>query len=377
MAEELEQQALKAYVDDDYEEAVHLYNKAIALDPSNPELYCDRAAVLIKQKLYMDAVADAKEAIKLNPSLSKAHFRKGEACYHLEEYPTAKAAFEAGLKVDPKNSKIQTWITKCDDKLREEAAADYQAAVSPSETSSPMETVREASAGDDVGATLMETVQSEHSSSGEVDLTPQPVQPKYRHEYYQTADKVVVTIFAKNVQKEQLTVEIGPQILQVKIAIPGEDEYILHERLFGKVNPDESKHVLMSTKIEIRLAKADATQWKKLEYDPKLVAVPVPTPHVSETSAKYPSSAKKGARDWDRLEAEIKKKEKDEKLEGDAALNKLFQDIYSNADEDTRRAMNKSFVESNGTVLSTNWKEVGSKEVEKSPPKGMELKKWG
>ncbi|KAI8029620.1 hypothetical protein LOK49_LG01G02940 [Camellia lanceoleosa] len=36
----------------------------------------------------------------------------------------------------------------------------------------------------------------------------------------------------------------------------------------------------------------------------------------------------------------------------------------------------KGKAESNGTVLSTNWKEVGSKKVEGSPPNGMELKKW-
>ncbi|KAJ0099719.1 hypothetical protein Patl1_20240 [Pistacia atlantica] len=88
----------------------------------------------------------------------------------------------------------------------------------------------------------------------------------------------------------------------------------------------------------------------------------------------YPSS--KPTKDWDKLEAQVKKEEKDEKLDGDAALNKFFQDIYADADEDTRRAMKKSFVESNGTVLSTNWKEVGSKKVEGSPPDGMEMKKW-
>jgi suppressor of G2 allele of SKP1 len=45
-------------------------------------------------------------------------------------------------------------------------------------------------------------------------------------------------------------------------------------------------------------------------------------------------------------------------------------------DEDTRRAMMKSFVESNGTVLSTNWKDVGAKKIECTPPEGMELHKW-
>ena len=33
-------------------------------------------------------------------------------------------------------------------------------------------------------------------------------------------------------------------------------------------------------------------------------------------------------------------------------------------------------MESGGTVLSTNWKEVGEKQVDVKPPDGMEYKKW-
>lgn len=59
----------------------------------------------------------------------------------------------------------------------------------------------------------------------------------------------------------------------------------------------------------------------------------------------YPSSAPK-KHDWDKLEAQVKKEEEEEKLEGDAALNQLFQKIYGQGSEETRRAMNKSFVSS-------------------------------
>ena len=38
--------------------------------------------------------------------------------------------------------------------------------------------------------------------------------------------------------------------------------------------------------------------------------------------------------------------------------------------------MMKSFTESGGTQLSTNWKEVGAKKMEVKPPEGMEYREW-
>lgn len=61
---------------------------------------------------------------------------------------------------------------------------------------------------------------------------------------------------------------------------------------------------------------------------------------------------------------------------GDEA-NFFFKKLYGSADDDTKRAMMKSYMESNGTVLSTNWSEVGQGKVETAPPDGMEAKKWG
>ena len=52
---------------------------------------------------------------------------------------------------------------------------------------------------------------------------------------------------------------------------------------------------------------------------------------------KYPSSAHY-TRDWDKLVANVKKEEKDEKAEGDAALNQLFQQIYKDGSDEVRKA---------------------------------------
>ncbi|KAK3011392.1 hypothetical protein RJ639_011038, partial [Escallonia herrerae] len=198
-----------------------------------------------------------------------------------------------------------------------------------------------------------------------------------RHAFYQKPEEVVLTIFAKGIPADTVAIDFGEQILSVRINVPGETEYQFQPRLFGKIIPDKCRYEVLSTKVEIRLVKAEAINWTTLEYTKEVRAQQKlnALAGVSSQRPAYPSSKPKGT-NWDKLEAQVKEEEKGEKLDGDAALNKMFGDIYKNADEDMRRAMNKSFVESNGTVLSTNWKDVGAKKVQGSPPDGMEMKKW-
>ncbi|TYI57083.1 hypothetical protein E1A91_D11G254900v1 [Gossypium mustelinum] len=357
MASDLETKAQEAFIDDHFELALDLYSQAIQLNPKNAELYADRAQANIKLNNLTEDVTDANKAIELDPSMSKAYLRKTTACVKLEEYQTAKAALETGATLAPGELRFSKLIKECEERIAKET--------------------------DELPKQMLKEVTTNSVPAKEVEpVKDAPVQWLW-HEFYQKPEKVVVTVFSKGILRECVKVDYGEQILSVSIEAPGKDAYHFQPRLFRKLTPEKCRYDVLSTKIEIRLAKAEPIHWTSLEFS-REVAVPQ---RVNVSSAKlisvalsanqspvYPSSKLKRV-GWEKIEAQVKKEEKDERLDGDAALNKFSRDIYQDADEDTRRAMQKSFVESNGTVLSTNWKEVGAK-VEGSPPDGMEVKKW-
>ncbi|XP_034676042.1 protein SGT1 homolog A-like [Vitis riparia] len=277
MAVELERKAGVAFIDEDYKLAVDLFSKALKIRPNNAELLASRAQANIMLHDYLEAVGDAIKAIQLDPSMAKAYLRKGIACFKLEEYQTAKVALEKGVRFAQNDPRFAKLIKECNDCIAVENASI--------------------------------TVGRGASTAS--------AKPKYRHEYYQKPEEVVVTIFAKGIPENNVVVHFAVQTLSVAIEVPGVTPYYLHLRLFGKIIPDNSRYAVMSTKVEIRLAKAEALNWPSLEISDK------------DQRPTNPSSKAKVI-DWDKLQAQIEEEEKEEELKDDATT-----------DADTQRTMNK------------------------------------
>lgn len=96
-----------------------------------------------------------------------------------------------------------------------------------------------------------------------------------------------------------------------------------------------------------------------------------PAAAVQSKAPAYPTSSKTGPKNWDTLVAG----DEDDKVDGED-VNGFFKKIFKNATPEQQRAMQKSFIESNGTSLSTDWDEVSKDTVKTTPPDGVEAKKW-
>jgi suppressor of G2 allele of SKP1 len=205
----------------------------------------------------------------------------------------------------------------------------------------------------------------------------------------------------------------------------GEHYTLAIDPLFAKVDLAKTKFAVLRNGIEFKLKKAVPGKWGSLHGSaadntssvysrpvsgitptvsdsksvsdasslisevPTTIVRPPSDPTPSQPTPKgpvYPTSSKSGPKDWDKIASESlhpKKEEKKKTTEGGApedeeedsddggggdGVDKFFRKLYRNADEDTRRAMMKSFTESDGTALSTNWSEVKKGKVEAKPP---------
>lgn len=373
-----------AYVQEEYEEALKRYTCAVTLEDSAEHRAC-RAACYLKLGRFAEVLTDCEQALQFDAQHHIALHWKGVALFYLGEFASAKLSFEASQRASPgAKAPRALWIRKCDAELSgstlplggiaveaTKAAAPqlngssaHSAPVSAPAAAAPVRTadVPMAPAG-----TTTSQSQSSLSISGR-----KPI----KREWYQNNTSVVITLFAKDVRQDELKVEFLEQELNLTFPLPGatDEEYQLNLELGDTIEPSMCKVEVTPVKVEISLVKKHiGVAWKDLERKEEIIA---PT-QLGQPA--YPTSSKQ-KRDWSQIEADIESDLKTEKPGGDDALNKLFREIYERADEDTRRAMNKSFQTSGGTVLSTNWGEVARNDYEgkdrPTPPDGQEWRDW-
>ncbi|XP_078791065.1 protein SGT1 homolog isoform X3 [Oryzias latipes] len=341
-----------SFIDEDPRKALEALNEALQGESDNAEWFCQRAYAHILLKNYSCAVEDAKKAQQLKPSHPLAFMRTGIAEYHLKHYESAHAAFTQGQQLDVSDGSFKVWIQRCEEMMSDEA------------------------------------------QNGSVKAQP-PAAAPVKYDWYQTESQVIVTVMAKNVPKDSVSVNFVEKELSAEMQLPCGENYNLHLHLLHPILPQQSSFKVLTTKtpvlkgpvllthhhqhggssvykklqVEIKMKKTEAIRWEKLEGEGQQTNIKHFNPDPYPTSLHY-------TRKWDKMVSDISEEEKNEKLEGDAALNKLFQQIYTDGSDEVKRAMNKSFMESAGTVLSTNWKDVGKRKVEASPPDDVEHRKY-
>ncbi|CAF0749607.1 unnamed protein product [Adineta steineri] len=337
MSKQAFEEANEAFVDEKYQQAYELYTKALNSDDKTDnrytsKIFASRAQCSLKLNNYSDALNDSNDALQLDEMNIKAYLRKGVSLYHQNLKEQALQVFIRGLEFDATNEQLKIWHDKCEKELSENKSITA--------------------------------------------IVPQQI--KIKHSFYQTDSTVNIQIPIKGLKKDQVHIESTDSTLKVNTKIPASGhDYLLEVELAYSIDSSRTSFNVTNTNIEIKLYKRQAIQWMSLDaQSTKSKAqppVPMSRPLVEKTPS-YPSSSQR-AKNWDKVEAEIKKDEKENKDDmGDA--NAIFQRLYKDSDEKTRRAMNKSMYESGGTCLNMNWEEVSKGRVTCEPPDGMEWKKY-
>ena len=387
-----------------YDEAIAEFTAALKTSPTSPDYLIQRSTAYHRTNDFTAALADANNAVVNAQKRAKreliieAQFRRGCALYGLERFGDAQFVFNVVKRMDEKHKMVAMWIQKTKTTLEKLDEGDEKKQCNVQETPDSEELKRRVSNG-----------------SAVLPFPPPPVSPpqqtpaeKIRHEWYQNSDHVYFTLLAKGVPKDKTQIDVKERSLAISFPLLTGSTYEFSlEPLFGKVKVDRCIPKIFPTKIEVILAKAQSGQkWSALESSEAVATTAndlttagadktndelAKTAVISEskpTGPAYPTSSKSGPKDWDKIVKDVRKaenegKDDDEMADDDDDLddgdetNKFFKKLFKGASPEVQKAMMKSYTESNGTALSTNWEEVSKGKVETLPPDGMEAKQWG
>lgn len=94
-------EAVAAYVKNDFQKSVDLFSRAIQYDSKLALFYVCRGAAGLKLDKAREALNDFNRAIQLDPSYARAYHLRGLAYEKLGEFARAFRDFDRSLEIDP------------------------------------------------------------------------------------------------------------------------------------------------------------------------------------------------------------------------------------------------------------------------------------
>jgi tetratricopeptide (TPR) repeat protein len=86
---------------EDYASSVPFFDKALNIDPENPQALNGKGLALQNLGKHDESIAYFDKAIKLNPKYTEAWFNKGWSMVELDQYDAAIECFKKALEIDP------------------------------------------------------------------------------------------------------------------------------------------------------------------------------------------------------------------------------------------------------------------------------------
>jgi suppressor of G2 allele of SKP1 len=210
----------------DYKEAIRLYTLAIEQSPSSPDYYIQRSTAHHRAEDYEAALRDSEIAVVAainrakREAITKAQLRRALALFALKRYGDAKFVLAMVKELDAKDKTIPVWEARTETKLKDLTEDDPARKVTVEKNPSvkvpdpkveaTAKTVEKMSVGEN---------QKPGSSAGPAaSIAASVVQTppsKIKHDWFQSQDKVTVTLLAKGVPKDRLRVDIQERSVRV------------------------------------------------------------------------------------------------------------------------------------------------------------------
>jgi suppressor of G2 allele of SKP1 len=204
--------ALKSH---DYPKAIACYTAALHVSPSSPDYYLKRSTAHQRSTPpnYHGALWDADMAVVAATRRAKreliaaAQLRRAIALYCLERYGDAAFLFDVVKELDPKEKSLAIHQTQTKAKLAALPEGDERANITvvklpDIELSPALPQNNDRETADSLVA------QSPVESGAPETAPPSAVPQKIKHEWYQSSAKVHLTILAKGVLRDSVTVDI-------------------------------------------------------------------------------------------------------------------------------------------------------------------------